>query len=143
MKKKHVCLWCLSSHWLSRRCSRRAQGLGGQQVTAAEVVQKVRDTMKTTTSEQGTIDLSITINKDGIKTLLAGFMQSAKPTTNSADSPMGNAKGMMGSGTLDNGMMGNGKGLDQLPDSVSASLKYWQQTPDKTRVEVVSSSILT
>ncbi len=116
-------------------------GLGGQQVTAAEVVQKVRDTMKTTTSEQGTVDLSVNINKDGIKTLLAGFMQSVKPTTNSADSPMGNAKGMMGSGALDNSMMGNGKGLDQLPDTVSASIKYWQQTPDKARVEVVSSSI--
>ena len=63
-------------------------------------------------------------------------MQSSKPTTNSADTPMGNAKGMM-----DNGMMGSGKGLNQLPDNVSASLKYWQQTPDKARVEVVSSSI--
>jgi outer membrane lipoprotein-sorting protein len=100
-------------------------GLGGQQVTAAEVVQKVRDTMKSTTSEQGTVDLSVNINKEGIKTLLAGFMQAGKPTTSSSESA-----GMMGS-----------KGLDQLPDSVSATLKYWQQTPDKARVEVVSSSI--
>lgn len=104
-------------------------GMGGQQVTAAEVVQKVRDTMKTVTSEQGTVDLSLTINKEGIKTLLAGFMPADKPTTNSAT---GSAKGSDGTGT---------DKLAQLPDSVSATLKYWQQTPDKVRVEVVSSSI--
>jgi len=119
-------------------------GLGGQQVTAAEVVQKVRDTMKTTTSEQGNVDLSLTINKEGIKTLLEGFMQSVKPTTNSADSPMGNAKSMMGNGTSDNNgshISGSGELTQQLPSAISASLKYWQQTPDKARVEVVSSSI--
>src|SRR5450759_554837 len=81
-------------------------GMGGQQVTAAEVVQKVRDTMKTVTSEQGTVDLSLTINKEGIKTLLAGFMPADKPTTNSAT---GSAKGSDGTGT---------DKLAQLPDSV-------------------------
>ena len=118
-------------------------GLGGQQVTAAEVVQKVRDTMKTTTSEQGNVDLSVNINKEGIKTLLAGFMQSAKPTTNSADNTMGKAKDMMGNGSENNGsrISGSGELTEQLPDTVSGSLKYWQQTPDKARVEVVSSSI--
>jgi outer membrane lipoprotein-sorting protein len=91
---------------------------GAQPVTADDVVQKLRDTMKTVTSVQGTFDLSLTINKDGIRTLLAGFMPPPDPTNVKARDP-----------------------LAKLPDSASATLKYWRQSPDKVRVEVDSASI--
>ncbi|HET9493091.1 MAG TPA: DUF4367 domain-containing protein [Chloroflexia bacterium] len=92
----------------------------GQQVTAAEVVQKMRDTMKTTQSVQGTFDLSVNINKDGIKALAQSFMPVAATADSSED--------------LD-------KGLARLPDNVSASFNVWKQSPDKMRVEVTNSSI--
>ena len=113
--------------------------MGGQQVTAAEVVQNVRDAAKTTTSEQGTVDLTININKEGIKTLLAGFMQPAKPPQQRRQ-PYGQRQGMMGTARRITAPW-DGRTWTQLPDTVSATLKYWQQTPDKARVEVVSSSI--
>ena len=91
-------------------------GMGAQQVTAEDVVQKLRDTMKTTTSAQSTVDLSLTINKDGIRTLLTGFMP-ADPTATKTKDP-----------------------LAQLPDSAAVTLKYWRQSPDKLRVEVDSAS---
>lgn len=93
-------------------------GTGAQSVTAADVVQKVRDTAKTVTSVQGTVDLALTINKDGIKTLLAGLMPNAPSGSNNGQDK-----------------------LAQLPDSVDVSLGYWRQSPDKVRVEVNSASI--
>ncbi|MEO5952342.1 MAG: DUF2092 domain-containing protein [Chloroflexia bacterium] len=92
-------------------------GTGAQAVTAADVVQQVRDAGKSITSVQGMVDLSLTVNKDGIKTLLAGLIPS-KPATNSGSDP-----------------------LAKVPDKVDISLNYWRDTPDKMRVEVLSSSI--
>lgn len=93
-------------------------GTGAQAVTAADVVQQVRDAGKTITSVQGTVDLSVTVNKDGIKTLLAGLMPGKGNTALNSEDP-----------------------LAKVPDKVDISLKYWRDTPDKMRVEVVSSSI--
>jgi outer membrane lipoprotein-sorting protein len=88
----------------------------GQQVTAADVVQKMRETMKTTTSVQSTADLSLTINKDGIKALVGSMMPGASAQP--------------------------GKDWTaQIPDSVSGTLNYWKQSPDKMRVEIADSSI--
>lgn len=92
----------------------------GQQVTAAEVVQKMRDTMKTTQSVQGTFDLNVNVNKDGIKALVGTFM----PTTSAAGP---NPK-------LDDAFA-------RVPDTVSATFKVWKQSPDKMRVEVDNASI--
>src|SRR3982750_3541786 len=47
---------------------------GQPQLTASDILQKMRDTAKTTTSVQSTFDLNLTINKDGLKTLAQGFM---------------------------------------------------------------------
>lgn len=101
----------------------------GQQVTAADVVQKMRETMKTTQTAQSTIDIDATINKQGIETLLTGFMPPAGDPTQpqSVEGPDITSK---------------------LPDTASAQLKVWKQAPDttantpaKVRVEVVSSSL--
>lgn len=94
----------------------------GQQVTAADIVQKMRETMKTTTSVQGTFDLALTINKDGLKALMGTIMP-----------------GMAGGTSGTSGKEGR-DWTAQLPDSASVTLNYWKQAPDKARVEVVSAS---
>ena len=38
-------------------------------MSAADIIAKMRETMKTTQTAQGVADLSLTINKDGLKTL--------------------------------------------------------------------------
>lgn len=93
-------------------------GTGAQPVTAADVVQQVRDAGKNITSVQGTMDLSLTVNKDGIRTLLAGLMPGKGNTSVTSKDP-----------------------LADVPDKVDISLKYWRDTADKMRVEVTSSSI--
>jgi len=90
----------------------------GQQVTAADIMAKMRETMKTTQSAQGTTDITLTINKDGIKAL---------------------AGTIMGSSAAGSSQMADG--LAKLPDSVSVSVNTWHQSPDKARVEVASSTI--
>ncbi len=96
----------------------------GQQVTSADVIAKMRETMKTTQTVQGTIDLSVTINKQGIKTLIDGMMPGG----------MSGGAGKMGP------MMGK-DWMAQLPDSVSATVKVLKKNPDKVRIEVVNSSL--
>ncbi|HEY0072201.1 MAG TPA: hypothetical protein VGE04_19740 [Chloroflexia bacterium] len=100
----------------------------GQQVTAADVIQKMRETMKTTQTAQSTTDISATINKQGIETLLSAFM------------PTNPAKPVPADGKHDIASM--------LPDTASAQIKTWKQsasadgsTPAMARVEVVSSSL--
>jgi outer membrane lipoprotein-sorting protein len=98
----------------------------GQQVTAADVIQKMRETMKTTQTAQSTVDINATINKQGIETLLAGFMQGSP----AQPAPVG----------------GKGDIVSRLPDTASAQIKTWKQaadgtTPAKARVDVVSSSL--
>ena len=106
-------------------------GVGAQNVTANDVVQKMRDTMKTVTSVQGTFDLAITINKDGIKTLVGGLVPATNSTKNTNVGPLTNS-----------GENASRKDwTTKLPDSVNATLKYWRQSPDKLRVEVVSASL--
>jgi len=90
----------------------------GQQVTAADIVAKMRETMKTTQTTQGTTDISLTINKDGIKALVGTIMGGSAA----------------GSSQI-------GDGLAKLPDSVAVSVNTWHQSPDKARVEVASSTI--
>src|SRR5688500_14164622 len=92
----------------------------GQQVTSAEVIAKMRETMKTTQTAQGTIDLSVTLNKQGIKTLVDGLM----PGGMGKPSPLASKDWTA-----------------QLPDSASATLKVLKKNPDKVRVEVVNSSL--
>ncbi|MEO6457284.1 MAG: DUF4367 domain-containing protein [Chloroflexia bacterium] len=96
----------------------------GQQVTSADVIAKMRETMKTTQTAQGTVDLSVTINKQGIKTLVDGMMPG----------------GMSGETGKTGPMMGK-DWMAQLPDSASATLKMLKKNPDKVRVEVVNSSL--
>ncbi|HYP38968.1 MAG TPA: hypothetical protein VEX13_01280, partial [Chloroflexia bacterium] len=89
----------------------------GQQVTAADVITNLRETAKTTQSARASVDLTLDINKDGLKTLAEGMMP---------------------------GKAGSRAGMDwsaKLPDSVSASLNVWKQSPDKLRVEVANASI--
>jgi outer membrane lipoprotein-sorting protein len=89
----------------------------GQPVTAAEVITKMRETMKTTQTSQAVVDLSLTINKEGIQTL---------------------AKSIMGA---DPARVEDQDWTAKLPDSVAATIKTWRQAPDKARVEVDSSTL--
>ena len=100
----------------------------GQQVTAADVIQKMRETMKTTTTAQSTVNISATINKQGIAALLPAFM----PTDPARPAPA------QGGGAQDM--------ISRLPDTVSAQVNTWKQAPDgttpaKVRIDVVSSSL--
>lgn len=93
-----------------------------QQVTAQNVIDKMRETAKTTQTSQGTVDILVNINKQGIKTLVQGMM------------PMMGGKNGKGGDQV-------GQGIDRLPDTASATLKVWRQSPDKGRIEVDKSSI--
>ena len=79
----------------------------GQQVTAADVVAKMRETMKSTQTAQGTTDLAVNINKDGLRALAQTLMG-------------GNA-----------GQPGGKDPFANLPDSASATIHTWKQSPDK------------
>ncbi len=89
----------------------------GQQVTADQIIQKMRDTMKTTQTVQGTVDLSVSINKEGLKKLTANTLSSTPAA------------------------QGKGPNVDKLPDSASATIKVWRQKPDKVRIEVQDSTV--
>ena len=94
-------------------------GAGQAPVTAADVIAKMRETMRTTQTSQSTVDLSVTINKAGIKALVQGF-----------------------TGKQQEGVTGHTEMfVDKLPDSASATIKSWHQSPDKARVEVQASTI--
>ncbi|HUP27184.1 MAG TPA: DUF2092 domain-containing protein [Chloroflexia bacterium] len=94
----------------------------GQQVSAADVVAKMRETMKNTQTTQGTVDLALTVNKQGIKTIVDGIMP--------------------GAGKMDPaGPMGGKDWTSQIPDSASATLKVWRKAPDKVRVEIENASL--
>src|SRR5689334_13178119 len=86
----------------------------GQQVSASDIINKMQDTLKNTQTSQSTVDISLTLNKDGIKALV----QTLQSTS---------------------GANGNSNSTDwasKLPDSVSGTVKAWKQSPDKGRVEV-------
>ena len=89
----------------------------GQQVSAADIVAKMRETMKTTQTAQGTTDITVNINKEGLKTLAQTLMG-----TKAGDSAGANK-------------------IDGLPDSASVTINTWKQSPDKLRVEVASSTL--
>lgn len=100
-----------------------ASGCGaGQQVSASDIINKMRDTMKTTQTSQAAVDLSLNLNKDGIKALVQTFMSSTAAN---------------GTSTVTN----NEDWSAKLPDSVSATVKVWKQSPDKARIEVANSSL--
>src|SRR6476659_9578996 len=88
---------------------------GQPQLTASDILQKMRDTAKTTTSVQSTFDLNLTINKEGLKTLVQGFA--------------GSMGGMMGK-NVPAGTAGHMADLDfsKLPDSASATINFWRQS---------------
>lgn len=101
-------------------------GQAGQQVTAADIVQHMRDTAKTTQTVQGTTDIAVTLNKQGIQTLIDGFMPSSSKGTGAQGSKMDITS--------------------KLPDTASAQVKTWKQaangsTPAKGRIEITSSSL--
>lgn len=91
----------------------------GQQVTADQIIAKMRDTAKTTQTSQGVVDLNIALNKDGLKAMAQTLM----PT---------------GTGT---GATQDKDPIAQLPDTASATIKVWKQSPDKARVELAQSSL--
>src|SRR4051812_783894 len=82
----------------------------GQQVTAADIISKMRDTMKTVQTAQGTTDITITINKDGLKAL-AGTLMGGAGTTG---------------GTGSKGDTGSKDWTAGLPDSASATINTWR-----------------
>jgi outer membrane lipoprotein-sorting protein len=86
-------------------------------------VQKMRDTMKTTQSVQGTFDLSVNINKDGLKALVGTFMPGMPASSVASPRP-----------SIDDAFA-------RIPDNASATFKVWKQSPDKMRVEVDNASI--
>jgi len=92
----------------------------GQQVTAADIIAKMRETMKTTQTAQGTTDIAVTINKEGLKTLADTLMA-------------GNGSNTGGSSDKD--------WTSRLPDSASVTINTWRQSPDKMRVEVDNSTL--
>src|SRR5689334_9266442 len=85
-----------------------ASGCGaGQQVSASDIINKMRDTMKTTQTSQAVVDLSLTLNKDGIKALAQTLAAGA---------------GTSGTGATD----ANGDWASKLPDTVTGSVKVWK-----------------
>ena len=90
----------------------------GQTPTAAEIIEKMRETMKSTQTAQGVTDISVTINKEGIRNLIESFA---------------------GSGTSER--MEGKDPVAGLPDSASATVKTWRQAPDKIRVEVDKTTL--
>jgi outer membrane lipoprotein-sorting protein len=110
---------------------------GQGQLTAGDIIQKMHDTMQNASSVQGSFDLNLTLNKQGLKTLVQGLMGSMGSMT----SGKGDGSGMprmpfkMPTTSSSPGAM-----IDQLPDSVSASINYWHQAPDKVRADVVDAS---
>jgi outer membrane lipoprotein-sorting protein len=98
----------------------------GQQVTAADIIQHMRDAAKTIKTAQSTLDLSLTINKQGIQTLASGLM-----------SQMGGDPSQSNKAA---------DAISKLPDTVTGKLKVWKQAADgtnpaKARVEVAESSL--
>lgn len=118
-------------------------GAAQPQVTAADVIAKMREAMKTTQTAQGMADLSLTINKDGLKTLAQGMMGGSgapgMPVVPSNKSSDEKGQGMMGNSAAPD--MGGKDWTAQLPDSASATIKTWKQAPDKGRIEVQSSTL--
>jgi outer membrane lipoprotein-sorting protein len=96
----------------------------GQQVSASDIINKMQDTLKNTQTSQSTVDLSLTLNKDGIKAL-AQTLQSTSGANGSGNS----------------GDANNSDWASKLPDSVSGTVKVWKQSPDKARVELANSSL--
>jgi outer membrane lipoprotein-sorting protein len=86
----------------------------GQQITAEEIVQKMRDTVKNTQTVHSTVDLLVNIDREGLKKRAGGMAP---------------------------GVTGKAQHIDELPDSASATLEVWRQKPDKVRVEVDNSTI--
>jgi outer membrane lipoprotein-sorting protein len=91
-------------------------------LTAPEIVRKVRDTMRDANTAEGTVQIEVTLDKAGIKTLIGDIM-------NLTQMPKG------GTG------MALDEGIDKLPDKASADLRIWKENPDKGRVEVDSSTL--
>jgi outer membrane lipoprotein-sorting protein len=116
---------------------------GQTQLTAGDIIQKMHDTMKNASSVQGSFDLNLTLNKQGLKTLVQGLagsmggMMNGKGTTSTT--PNGGAMPRMPF-KVPSSTGAPGDVIDQLPDSVSASINYWHQAPDKVRADVVTAS---
>jgi outer membrane lipoprotein-sorting protein len=90
----------------------------GQTPSAAEIIEKMRETMKSTQTAQGVVDLSVSINKEGIRNLIESL------------AGQGAAERMAGKDPIAG-----------LPDTASATLKTWRQAPDKVRVEVDKTTL--
>lgn len=97
-------------------CSAGQQG----SLTGLDVVQKMREALKSNQTAQGTVELSAKLNKADLKALLSSFMPEMPK-----DMP---------------GMAGKDP-VSMLPDLVSITLKVWRESPDKGRVEVESSTL--
>ena len=92
--------------------------------TGQEVVQKVRETLRATNTAEGTIEVQLTLNKDGLRTLL------------------GDAMSMVGSMIPKGGTgMAYDDMINALPGVTSAKLEFWGESPDKVRLEVESFSL--
>lgn len=91
----------------------------GQPLTASEIVEKMRDTMRTTKTVESTASLALTINKEGLETLAESVMPGA----------------LQKSGKIGQ----NWKA--RVPDTASAKVNFWKESPNKARIEVTESSL--
>jgi len=116
---------------------------GQTQLTAGDIIQKMHDTMQNASSVQGTFDLNLTLNKQGLKTLVQGLAGSMGGMMNGKGDTSTTPNGGMPRLPFKMPTTSNAPGniIDQLPDSVSATINFWHQAPDKVRADVVDASV--
>jgi outer membrane lipoprotein-sorting protein len=85
-------------------------------LTGNDVVQKMREALKSNQTAQGTVELSAKLNKEGLKSLAASMIPGG------AD------------------IVGKDR-FDMLPDMASITLKVWKGLDNKGRVEVGNSTL--
>ena len=116
---------------------------GQTQLTAGDIIQKMHDSMQSASSVQGTFDLNLTLNKQGLKTLVQGLAGSMGGMMNGKGDTSTTPNGGMPKMPFNMPTTSNAPGsiIDQLPDSVSATINFWHQAPDKVRADVVDASV--
>jgi outer membrane lipoprotein-sorting protein/predicted small secreted protein len=94
----------------------------GISMSGADILRKVRDTMRDSKTSESVFSVEMAFNKEGLRTLIGDFM---------------NLTGMPKGGTG----MAMDESVGMLPERVSFDLKAWKENPNKGRLELTSSTI--
>jgi outer membrane lipoprotein-sorting protein len=94
----------------------------GTTMSGADILRKVRDTMRDAKTAESVFSVEMAFNKEGLRTLIGDFM---------------NLTGMPKGGTG----MAMDESVGMLPERVSFDMKAWKENPNKGRLELTSSTI--